>query len=214
LYRYGKISGNISNTIGKIQSFTPSMEAGEVNCLGSASETNDIREKRLEQWIAQYGNAILRTCFVYLSDAGQAEDAMQDTFLKAWHCMEQFERRKECSEMKWLMRIAVNVCRDYQRSKWFRHVDMSRVLTEIPVHFDEVLPEDRVLLMDIFRMPEKYKQVILLYYYHEMTLQEVADALSISRATVQNRLHKAKGLLRLTLTGRDIEDGQPSQAGY
>jgi RNA polymerase sigma-70 factor (ECF subfamily) len=81
------------------------------------------------------------------------------------------------------MRIAVNVCRDYQRSKWFRHVDMSRVLTEIPVHFDEVLPEDRVLLMDIFRLPEKYKQVILLYYYQEMTLQEVADALSISRVT-------------------------------
>jgi RNA polymerase sigma-70 factor (ECF subfamily) len=85
---------------------------------------------------------------------------------------------------------------------------------EIPVHFDNVLPEDRVLLLDILRLPEKYKQVILLYYYQEMTSQEVALALSISRAAIQNRLHKAKGLLKLTLTGREYEDGQSSQAGY
>jgi RNA polymerase sigma-70 factor (ECF subfamily) len=185
-----------------------------VTILGSAEEINAIREQRLEQWITQYGNAILRTCFVYLSDAGQAEDAMQDTFLKAWHCMDQFEGRNGCSEKTWLMRIAINICRDYQHSRWFRHVDMSRVLTEIPMHFDDVLSEGRILLLDILRLPEKYKQVILLYYYQEMTLQEVADALSISRATVQSRLHKAKGLLKLTLTGRDLEDGQSSQAGY
>lgn len=182
--------------------------------MGGAVEIKAIREQRLERWINQYGNEILRTCFVYLSDAGKAEDAMQDTFLKAWHCMEQFESRNGCGEKAWLMRIAVNVCRDYQHSKWFRHVDMSRALTEIPVHFDDVLPEDRVLLLDILRLPEKCKQVVLLYYYQEMTLQEVAQALSVSRATVQSRLHKAKGLLKLTLPGRELEDGQSSQAGY
>jgi DNA-directed RNA polymerase specialized sigma24 family protein len=47
-----------------------------------------------------------------------------------------------------------------------------------------------------------------------MTLKEVAQALSVSRATVQTRLHKAKGLLKLTLTERELEDGQSSQAGY
>ena len=51
------------------------------------------REQRLEQWMRQYGNMILRTCFVYLSDASQAEDAMQDTFLKAWKSMDQYEHR-------------------------------------------------------------------------------------------------------------------------
>lgn len=182
--------------------------------MSSAAVPGTAREQRLEQWITQYGNAILRTCFVYLSDAGQAEDAMQDTFLKAWHCMNQFEGRNGCSEKTWLMRIAVNICHDYQRSKWFRHVDMTRVLDAIPMHFDTVLPEDRVLLMDILMLPEKYKQVILLYYYQEMTMQEVAQALSISRSSVQHRLHKAKGMLKQTLTGRDLDDEQSSHASY
>ena len=169
--------------------------------MGNAAVPSAVREQRLEEWITKYGNAILRTCFICLSDAALAEDAMQDTFLKAWHSMGQFEGRNGCSEKTWLMRIAMNICHDYRRSKWFRYVDLSKTLEGIPMHLDAVLPEDRTLLLDILRLPAKCRQVILLYYYQEMTLQEVAQALGISRASVQRRLQKAQGLLKQTLTG-------------
>lgn len=71
-------------------------------------------QQRLEQWISQYADAILHVCFIYLRDASQAEDAMQDTFIKAWKHMAQWNGQ---SEKAWLMRIAVNTCRDYHRSK-------------------------------------------------------------------------------------------------
>ncbi len=48
--------------------------------MGNAVVPSAVREQRIEQWITQYGNDILRTCFIYLSDAALAEDAMQDTF--------------------------------------------------------------------------------------------------------------------------------------
>ena len=131
---------------------------------------------------------------------------MQDTFLKAWHCMEQFEGRNGGSEKTWLMRIAINTCRDYRRSKWFRNVDMSKAIEELPLHLDTILPEDRILLMDILRLPEKYKQVILLYHYQELTLREVAEVFGISYSSAQRRLRKAQGLLKQTLTGRKIDD--------
>jgi len=167
-------------------------------------ENAAIREELLGKWIAQYGNAILRACFVYLSDAAQAEDAMQDTFLKAWNRMDQFEKRNGGSEKAWLMRIAINVCHDYHRSRWFRHVDRAKGLEDIPVHTEAVPPEDHLLMMDILRLPEKYKQVILLYYYQEMTLQEVSDTLGVSRSSVHLRLQKAQKMLKQSLTGREL----------
>ena len=52
-----------------------------------------IREQRLNQWIEDYSDSILRTCFLYLSDQTQAEDATQDTWIKAWKHMDDFERK-------------------------------------------------------------------------------------------------------------------------
>lgn len=167
-----------------------------------------LREERLEQWIAQYADAILRTCFIYLTDKTQAEDALQDTFLKAWQHMEQFESRDSCDVKSWLMRIAINTCHDYHRSKWFRHVDMTKQLNELTGRDVTVLPEDQSLLIDVSKLSEKYKQVVLLYFYQEMTLQEAAEALGLGCSTVHKRLKKAQELLKGRLTGRDLGHGE------
>lgn len=163
-------------------------------------------EQRLERWIRIYGDSVLRICFMQLSDRAQAEDAMQDTFVRAWHAMAQFEGRNGCSEKTWLMRIAVNVCRDYRRSRWFRHVDMTRALEDLPDHMTAVLPQDRLLMLDILQMPLKYRQVLLLYYYQDMTLEETAKVLSISRSAVHHRLRKAESILGKMLAGGDIDE--------
>ena len=161
------------------------------------------REARIETMIRQWGTSVLRTCFVCLSDAQQAEDAMQDTFLKAWRNLDQFEKRNGASEKTWLMQIALNVCRDYRRTRWFRHVDMSRALEDIPLQVSGALPEDRELLMDVLSLPEKLRQPIVLYYYQDMTLEEIAEALGVGKSTIHNRLRKAESLLKITLTGGD-----------
>ena len=125
-------------------------------------------EIRLKEWISRYSDDVLRTCFVLLSDQSLAEDAMQDTFTKAWKNMSQFEGRENASPKTWLMRIAVNTCKDYRRTQW---------------------------------LPDKYKQVVLLYHYQSMTMEEVADALRVSRPAVSRRLKKAYELLRAELEG-------------
>lgn len=174
--------------------------------MSQSEQKRVLRERRLEGWMAAYGNAVLRTCFVCLMDAAQAEDAMQDTFLKAWHSMDQFEGRNGCSEKTWLMRIAVNTCRDYRRSRWFQHVDGRKALESLPAQMTAVLPEDRLLLLDILRLPERYKRVLLLYYYQDMTLEDVAQALHMKRSTVHHRLKKAEALLRNTLVGGERDE--------
>ncbi len=161
---------------------------------------NGTRDARLTEWMWEYGGAIYRLCYAYLADFAQAEDATQDTFLKAWRNMEQFEGRNQSSEKTWLTRIAVNVCHDYHRSRWYRHVDMSRALEELASEGGMAVGEDRALLQDIAALPEKYRQVILLYYYQNMNQYEISRALGIGRSTVSCRLKRARKVLK-----RDLE---------
>lgn len=166
-----------------------------------------IREQRLNRWIETYSDSILRTCFLYLSDRGQAEDAVQDTWIKAWKHMDEYEKNNIANEKAWLLRIAVNTCKDYRRSAWFRHVDRTKALDELPPQLAAVEPEDRSLTLTVMELPDRYKQVILLYFFQGLTMQETADALGASQATVSRRLDKAKELLRGSLTGGAAYEG-------
>lgn len=161
------------------------------------------REQQLEEWMHLFGTSILRVCFVILSDAAEAEDAMQETFLHAWRGMAAFEQRNGASPKTWLTRIAINVCRDYRRKRWFRHVDMRYALEELPQGMLAVSPEDRELMLEILRLPEELKKPLLLYFYQDMTLQETAEALGLSKSAVHARLKRAEKLLKMSLTGGD-----------
>ena len=164
------------------------------------------RENKLKRWVDTYADALLRTCYMYLGDMHLAQDALQETFFKAWRSMDQFERKQVQSEKAWLIRIAMNVCCDHLRSPWHRRVDRRMTPEELPPSMLAAPQEDRDLLIDICRLPDKYKQVILFYHYHEMTVQETAAALHIPAATAYKRLRKGRVLLKNQLTGREQND--------
>lgn len=155
-------------------------------------ESNEQLE-RLEKLMAEYGSSLLRMCAVYLRDRDLAQDAVQETFVKAYRYMNTF--RGECSERSWLMGIAINVCRDQQRTAWFRHIDRrvnTDVLPETPA--PETFP-DHTVLAEVNCLPKRYREVILLRYYQGMKLKEAADALQISSSAVKQRLKRANAIL-------------------
>ncbi len=175
--------------------------------MNSALVPGDVREAQLEEWMRAYENDVLRVCFLYLSDRALAEDAAQDTFFKVWRGMEQFQRRNSCSPKTWIMKIAINTARDYRRTAWFRHVDISKAMEDILPTLRPVMSDTRNVLEDVLAMPAKYKETILLYYYQNLTMEEAAQALGISRPTFCRRLQKARALLRCELEGRETDEG-------
>lgn len=155
------------------------------------------RDFWLEQAMAQWEVPLLRTCYLLLRDTALAEDAVQETFVKAWRFYDGY--RKEASEKTWLMRIAVNTCRDLQRSKWFIHIDRRVNMDDLPesaVPFE--LPDDTVTNA-ILSMPTALRQVITLRYFQSLTVQEVAEVLHVSRRAVHYRLDKAERYLKSSL---------------
>lgn len=160
-------------------------------------EQTSERDIWLEKAMAQWEVPLLRTCCLLLNDAALAEDALQETFIKAWRSYAAF--RGEASEKTWLMRIAVNTCRDLARSKWFRHIDRKICLEDLPepsAPFD--MPDDTVTRA-ILSLKRPLRQVVVLYYYQGLTAQETAEVLRLSKRAVHYRLDKAKHALECSL---------------
>ncbi len=155
----------------------------------------------IEELIDLYGDDVFRLCLSYLGDRQLAEDAFQETFLKAWKAKERF--RGESSEKTWLASIAVNTCRDMLRSGWFRMRRKSAPIDELlDLAADApTAAEDSPVRAAVLALPGKYREVIVLYYDQNMKLKEIAQLLRLSVNTVSTRLNRARKLLQKALKG-------------
>lgn len=160
-------------------------------------------DKNRDAWfirlVEQYQTALLRLCYVALRDYALAEDAVQETFLKAYQSSNKF--CQQCSEKTWLMKIAMNTCRDFKRLAWFRRVDRRITPEQLPEKFVAFEQKQDDTLQSIMRLPFKDKEVLLLYYYQDMTLVEIGQAIDLSTSAVHARLMRAKKKLRGVLKG-------------
>lgn len=161
----------------------------------------DSPEERIEDMVIRYQTPLLRLCYAYLHDAELARDAVQETFIKAYRNLGNY--RETASEKTWLSRIAINTCKDMNRSGWFRHMDRSVTPDMLPEPAKPVEPEDRNLTMEIMRLPAKLREAALLCWLQGLTYSEAADALGISLQAIGNRLNRARKKLRAAMEGSE-----------
>ena len=144
----------------------------------------------------QYGTDVLRLCFTYMHNRPDAEDAVQETFLKIWRKLDCYEARNHCTVKSWIMRIACNTCKDMLRKSWRKHEDRTITPEDLP-SLGSTSREDTELFMDVMNLPEKYRSVILMVYWQRMTVRETAEVVRSSESTVCRRLRKAESMLAM-----------------
>ena len=120
--------------------------------------------------------------------------------IRAWRKMNDL-RGGERSEKAWLCRIAVNLCRDYQRTKWLRMVDKKAEMDE-PSLWCSPADEGSCDIMEaIGQLKPKYREVIVLHYLQNLSAEELGEIVGLSASAVYRRLAKAKEMLRELLKG-------------
>ena len=164
---------------------------------------NDVKgpdmSEVFERLVQTYQTPLRHLCCVMLKDVHLADDAVQETFIKAYRALNAF--RKESSEKTWLTRIAVNTCRDMMRSRWVMHINRSVNIADLPEESAESDTEDTELMDTVLRLPLKQREVVLLYYYQDLTMQEISETLQITVSNVSRRLENARKALRKQLEG-------------
>lgn len=171
------------------------------------------RDAALRQLMTAHGDNVLRVCYLYLKDYPLAQDATQSAFLKAWEALSRPSAATRAlfaapaspdaaPQMKaWMMRIAINTCKNILKSREFRLYSKSTPLDQLPEPgYSASYPDDTVL-QAVLSLPEKYREVVVLHYYQSMPLTDVASALRLPQSTVRTRLHRAKKQLYPMLKG-------------
>lgn len=166
-----------------------------------AAYTEDAREQALVRLMQQYGDSIKRICCVYLKDLSGAEDASQETFIKAYDHIDQLLSGDIQNEKAWLTRIAVNTCKDVLRSSWMRHIDRRKTIEELPLASPAGHEDNLMLTEAILNLPPKYKDIVLLHFYQGFNLRTCAQILGISAPTATRHLAQATKRLRLHYEG-------------
>ena len=154
----------------------------------------DPRQAWLDEAITRWEKPLLRLCYACLCDTAMAEDAVQETFFKAWKNYGSF--RGESEEKTWLTRIALNTCRDLMKSAWTRHTDRSVTPDDLPEGSASWDLQDDTVTRAVLALPRELKEATLLHWYQGMTLQEMQKVLRLPRSTINYRLKKAKAILK------------------
>lgn len=172
--------------------------------MSSALVPGEAREAELIRMMRTYGGMLVGLATGLLGDPHLAQDVVQETFLRAYRRMDTLRGERPESERAWLCRITVNLCRDQQRSRWFRFVD--RRVTPEALECAQAEETDQTLLWAVEQLPMKLKEAILLHYYQDMRAEEMSETLGISTSAVYRRLERARQKLQELLEGWDFDE--------
>ena len=150
-----------------------------------------MEQEFFDQAAQRWQDMVFRLALHQLGSYADADNAVQEVFLRLWRQKAPFESEEHLR--RWLLRMTVNWCRDQPRSPWRRRrVDWDSL--ENQPAFET--PEQGELYEAVMSLPEKYRTVLDLFYYEELSVREIGEVLGLSQSAVTTRLSRARKLPR------------------
>lgn len=164
------------------------------------------REEAYKQLIEECGNRLLRTCCLILKDREEAEDVVQETFIKVFKKIDTFKEKSGL--YTWIYAIALNLSRDRMRMKqdmlelkdeWIGNDDVE---SQVEINIDREL-----LRKEIFEMNSLYREVLVLFYFEDLSIKEISNLLNEKEGTIKSKLSRGRNLLKESL----LKGGQKNE---
>jgi RNA polymerase sigma-70 factor (ECF subfamily) len=148
-----------------------------------------------------YADTVRRICFIHLKNHADTEDVFQEVFLKYLLRDRVFE--SDAHEKAWLIRVAVNACKDAIKNFFRKNTTSFEELIAEPFYFQE---KESEVLDAVLSLPEKYRDVIYLHYYEGYSTIEIAKMLGKNENTIYTWLDRARKRLKEPLGGETLEE--------
>ena len=155
-----------------------------------------MTDETFERAVRTYGDTVFRVAYHALNSRPDAEDVVQNVFLKLYASSGGFESEDHLRH--WLLRVTVNESRKTLRSAWRRRV--------VPLEEWDGPAEEREedgVLESVMALEAKYRLPVYLYYYEELSVREIAQTLGAKESTIQTRLQRAREKLKIILNGQE-----------
>lgn len=152
------------------------------------------KEQEFTKVYEEFVDDIFRLCYSFMKNQMDAEDAVQETFLKYFHSDKKFESMEH--QKAWLIVTASNHCKDLLKQRWRKTKDLE--------DYKDIVGEEKIMVDEmmelVMKLPEKYKTSVYLYYYEGYDSREIAHLLHKPDSTIRTYLQKARKLLRQELS--------------
>ncbi|MFC5465358.1 sigma-70 family RNA polymerase sigma factor [Lederbergia graminis] len=167
----------------------------------SISATEFSKEAAIEWVMDHHGESLKRFIFTYVKNRAQMDDVFQDVMLTVY---QKIDTIRDASSLKnWLYRITANKCKDYLRSPLHRLFiwkdEVFEKTTQTPEHFVLLDEQKREVIKAIMNLPIKYREVLILQYYQEFSIEEISKLLDVNPSTIRTRIMRAKEKLKVKL---------------
>lgn len=153
-----------------------------------------MNKEEYERIVRDYADIVYRIALSYTQKTQDAEDVLQNTFLKLLTKPAVFQDEEHIR--RWLIRVAINECNNLWSSFWRKNVDMLENIEAEPTFQVE---EHYDLYQALSKLPPKCRIVVHLFYYERYSSKEIAQLLHMREATVRTRLVRARKLLKQQL---------------
>jgi len=153
--------------------------------------------------VGRWQGPIVNLAYRFCREQGLAEEIAQDVFLKAFRALGSW--RQESKFSTWLYALALNLCRSRMR-RWrpdLRPLEEAGEIADLNLTDDRIAraEEAEIVRRMVLQLPGKYREAIVLFYFHDMNLAEAAASLKIPEGTLKARLHRGRALLRKKIDG-------------
>jgi RNA polymerase sigma-70 factor (ECF subfamily) len=155
----------------------------------------------LERIMDEYGERLTKLSYNYVRDWGQAQEVVQDVFVICYKHLDEYHHIN--SFKSWIYRVTINKCKDKLRSSLLKRFIFNNEIFK-NMNSMEPTPEDQVLkdkeaefLSEcVLSLPIKYREVIILFYYEELSIDEISSLLNMNPNTIKTRLKRSRDLLK------------------
>ena len=183
----------------------------ELTNIESKATSETKQDEWLEEIMNEYGDRLTILAFSYLKDWGKAQEVVQDVFVT---CYKMYKTTPEIISFKsWIYRVTVNRCKDVLKSSLLKRVIVNNSLFAIlrspepsPEHTSIKKDERELVSEGVLSLPIKYREVIILYYYENLSILEISELLKTNQNTIKTRLKRSKAILKTLLESSDIND--------
>ena len=158
-------------------------------------------ETEVNHAVEEYADMVRRICFYYLKNHTDTEDVFQNVFLKYMLHDKPFHDKEH--EKAWLIRVAINACKDHLKSFFRRNTVTLEAINEMTAEIPE---EHREVMEAILSLPDKYKDPIYLHYYEGYLAAEIGEILNKKENTIYSLLSRGRNILKAKLGGEGIDE--------
>jgi RNA polymerase sigma-70 factor (ECF subfamily) len=175
---------------------TQSADVPDADSLASSARGGDL--DAFEALVRRYQRRVYALAYQHLRDPDEAQDLAQEVFVRLYRNLHRYDPARPFQP--WFWRLAVNVAASYHRRRPAPSAELTDAdAAPVTSRPDEAMPLERALadLNEELRLP------VLLHYYLDLPLDDIAEAMGLSLSAVKSRLHRARALLRRLLVEED-----------